>query len=111
MTIVVLEVVAGEKRITLTPADNFSVDLMINYDHPMISCQSSYFDGGPFAFKTEISRARTFGIADEVAALHAAGFALGGSLENAVVCGMKTSLRAIRCWIASVIFTSLVPRS
>lgn len=80
-----VEVVAGEKRITLTPADNFSVNLMINYDHPMISCQSSYFDGGPFAFKAEISRARTFGIADEVAALHAAGFALGGSLENAVV--------------------------
>jgi len=80
-----VEVVDGDRRITLTPADDFSVKLLIDFDNPMVSRQSSCFDGGPFAFKTEISRARTFGFADEVAALHAAGFARGGSLENAVV--------------------------
>jgi len=80
-----VEVVEGDRRISLAPADEFSVDLSIEFDNPVISSQSSCFDGGPFAFKTEISRARTFGFAEEVAALHAAGFARGGSLENAVV--------------------------
>ena len=82
-----VEVIDGDKRIALTPADDFSVDLLIDFDNPMIARQSSCFHGGSFAFKTEISRARTFGFANEVAALHAAGFALGGSLENAVVVG------------------------
>src|SRR5262249_51956875 len=38
-------------------------------------------------FKTELSRARTFGLVDDVDRLRAAGFARGGSLENAVVVG------------------------
>ena len=80
-----VEVVDGDRRISLAPANDFSVKQLIEFDNPMVSRQSSYFDGGPFAFKTEISRARTFGFAEEVAALHAAGFARGGSLDNAVV--------------------------
>ena len=80
-----VEVVDGDRWISLAPANDFSVKLLIEFDNPMVSRQSSCFNGGPFAFKAEISRARTFGFAEEVAALHAAGFARGGSLENAVV--------------------------
>jgi UDP-3-O-[3-hydroxymyristoyl] N-acetylglucosamine deacetylase len=39
----------------------------------------------PAAFKSEISRARTFGFLHEVEALREAGLAKGGSLDNAVV--------------------------
>ena len=38
-------------------------------------------------FKTELSRARTFGLLDELDRLRAAGLARGGSLDNAVVVG------------------------
>jgi UDP-3-O-[3-hydroxymyristoyl] N-acetylglucosamine deacetylase len=37
------------------------------------------------SFRSELARARTFTLAEEVAQLHAAGLAQGGSLENAVV--------------------------
>jgi UDP-3-O-[3-hydroxymyristoyl] N-acetylglucosamine deacetylase len=37
------------------------------------------------AFKSEISRARTFGFEQEVAMMRAAGLGKGGSLDNAVV--------------------------
>ena len=82
-----VEITDGEKRITLQPATTFSVDFKIAFEHPMISCQTSCFAGEPSTFKAEISRSRTFGFAKEVEALHAAGFARGGSLENAVVIG------------------------
>ena len=38
-------------------------------------------------FKTELCRARTFGLLDELDRLWAAGLARGGSLDNAVVVG------------------------
>ncbi len=82
-----VEIVDGEKRIALEPADTFSVDFLIDFEHPMIACQSNCFGGEPFAFKEEISQSRTFGFAKEVAALHEAGYARGGSLDNAVVVG------------------------
>jgi UDP-3-O-[3-hydroxymyristoyl] N-acetylglucosamine deacetylase len=39
----------------------------------------------PAAFRDELARARTFTQLQEIEQLHAAGLALGGSLENAVV--------------------------
>ena len=39
----------------------------------------------PDTFRTELARARTFTLAHEIEALRAAGLALGGSLDNAVV--------------------------
>ena len=82
-----VEVVDGERRIALIPTENFSVDLSIDFKHRVIACQSSLFDGGPLAFKSEISGARTFGFAKEVEALRAAGLAKGGCLENSIVLG------------------------
>ena len=82
-----VEVVDGERRIALIPTENFSVDLSIDFKHRVIACQSSLFDGGPLAFKSEISGARTFGFVKEVEALRAAGLAKGGCLENSIVLG------------------------
>ena len=39
----------------------------------------------PESFRTELAAARTFGLAEDIAALQAAGLARGGSLDNAVV--------------------------
>ncbi len=69
----------------LVPDHGFSMSFEIEYDNPLISRQdiSIGFERG--TFKSELSRARTFGLLDEVDRLRAAGFARGGSLDNAVV--------------------------
>jgi UDP-3-O-[3-hydroxymyristoyl] N-acetylglucosamine deacetylase len=69
----------------LKPASGFSISFEIDFEAPAIARQDYFvvLDNG--AFRSEISRARTFGLAEEVARLQAAGLALGGSLDNAVV--------------------------
>ena len=59
----------------------------IDFDNPMIRRQAISFTLNAETFRTELSRARTFGLLDEVERLRAAGFARGGSLDNAVVVG------------------------
>jgi len=82
-----VDIVDGEKTISLIPTETFAVDLSIEFSHKTIARQSSVLDGGPVAFRSEISSARTFGFVHEVEALRAAGLAKGGSLENSIVVG------------------------
>ena len=80
-----VSVVDGEAAAALFPDHGFSMSFEIDFDNPLIGRQdiSVAFDRG--AFKSELSRARTFGLLDEVDRLRAAGLARGGSLDNAVV--------------------------
>ncbi|MGI9450079.1 MAG: UDP-3-O-acyl-N-acetylglucosamine deacetylase [Geminicoccaceae bacterium] len=65
--------------------DLFAIGCDIEFDHPVIQNQSMTFEMTPERFKSEISRARTFGFAERVEELWSRGLALGGSLKNAVV--------------------------
>ena len=76
---------AGEAIAELVPADDFSIKLAIDFDNPTIGEQTIETGIAPGVFKSEISRARTFGFLEDVEALRKAGLTLGGSLENAVV--------------------------
>jgi len=69
----------------LVPDHGFSMSFEIDFDNPLIRRQDRcvVFDVG--TFKSELSRARTFGLLDEVDRLRAAGFARGGSLDNVIV--------------------------
>ena len=69
----------------LLPDRGFSMSFEIDFANPLIRRQDMMvaFEAG--TFETELSRARTFGLLDEVERLQAAGMALGGSLDNAVV--------------------------
>lgn len=69
----------------LLPDDCFRVSCEIEFDSDLIARQSFSVELHNGAFKSEISRARTFGFAHEVDQLRAAGLARGGSMENAVV--------------------------
>jgi UDP-3-O-[3-hydroxymyristoyl] N-acetylglucosamine deacetylase len=71
----------------LVPDHGFSMSFEIDFDNPLISRQEISLVFGVDTFKAELSRARTFGLRDEVDRLRAAGFARGGSLDNAVVVG------------------------
>ena len=65
-----VDIVDGEKTISLIPTETFAVDLSIEFSHKTIARQSSVLDGGPVAFRSEISSARTFGFVHELSLIH-----------------------------------------
>lgn len=67
------------------PAENFQVDYVIDFPHPLIGTQKFSFCEEEDSFVRELARARTFGFLQQVEGLQKKGLALGGSLENAVV--------------------------
>jgi UDP-3-O-[3-hydroxymyristoyl] N-acetylglucosamine deacetylase len=71
----------------LYPDHGFSMSFEIDYDNRLIRRQDICLIFDADTFKTELSRARTFGLLDELERLRAAGLARGGSLDNAVVVG------------------------
>lgn len=71
--------------ISISPSEGFSVDLGIDFGDQVIKNQTYNFDMGNISFKSDIARARTFCFASEVEAMHKAGLAKGGSLDNAIV--------------------------
>jgi UDP-3-O-[3-hydroxymyristoyl] N-acetylglucosamine deacetylase len=82
-----IEMVRGDKRIAVYPADEFKVTYSISYDHPLLRHQTRTMAITESAFVEEIAPARTFTFLKEVELLRQHGFALGGSLDNAVVVG------------------------
>jgi UDP-3-O-[3-hydroxymyristoyl] N-acetylglucosamine deacetylase len=78
-------VTEGDKFVTIEPASSFSVNMEIDFASKAISNQKCRFSSDDVSFKTDLSRARTFGFEHEVENLRKLGFARGGSLDNAVV--------------------------
>jgi UDP-3-O-[3-hydroxymyristoyl] N-acetylglucosamine deacetylase len=75
----------GGGLVELLPDHGFSLNFEIDFANPMISRQDICVVFDAATFKSELSRARTFGLLDEVHRLRAAGFGRGGSLDNVVV--------------------------
>lgn len=71
----------------IAPHAGFSVDVEIDFDTPLIGCQRLNVEVSPATFRTEVSRARTFGFMKDVERLWAAGRALGASLDNTIAIG------------------------
>jgi UDP-3-O-[3-hydroxymyristoyl] N-acetylglucosamine deacetylase len=80
-----IEIAHQGKFARLTPALDSSFSFDIAFDQAPITQQSYNFTLSPDSFKSEISRARTFGFYEEVDQLRKAGLARGGSLDNAIV--------------------------
>jgi UDP-3-O-[3-hydroxymyristoyl] N-acetylglucosamine deacetylase len=77
----------GDKRIALYPSDHFKVTYSISYDHPLLRHQSRTLRITEESFVEDVAPARTFTFLKDVEMLRQNGFALGGSLENAIVLG------------------------
>ena len=75
----------GEKLIKIIPHDGLKLTCKIDFKHDLIQNQSYSVELSPKSFSTEIASARTFGFLEQVEALQENGYALGGSLDNAVV--------------------------
>jgi len=86
-----IEVREGEgsmaKWARLEPHFGFKLRFSIDFNHPAIdsTTQDVEVDFARDNYVTTVARARTFGFVNEVEALRAAGLALGGSFENAIV--------------------------
>ncbi|SHJ78189.1 UDP-3-O-[3-hydroxymyristoyl] N-acetylglucosamine deacetylase [Malonomonas rubra DSM 5091] len=80
-----LEIIEGEKRISIIPSRFFRITFDIAFDHKAISVQQYSMKFTTENFCKDIASARTFGFLQEVEYLKANGLARGGSLENAVV--------------------------
>jgi UDP-3-O-[3-hydroxymyristoyl] N-acetylglucosamine deacetylase len=70
-----------------TPYDGTRFEIDIDFDNDVIGRQSWKGDLTAETFRDELARSRTFGFMRDVERLWAAGFALGASLENAIVIG------------------------
>jgi UDP-3-O-[3-hydroxymyristoyl] N-acetylglucosamine deacetylase len=79
----------GDERssASLLPAPFASIEFALDFANPAIGRQEKSVMVEEDSFKRELSRARTFGFADEVEMLRKAGLARGGSLDNAIVIG------------------------
>ena len=75
----------GDRVASLTPSPGFSVRFEIDFSSQAIARQDLFINLGRGNFKSDISRARTFGFEHEVTQLRQMGLARGGSLDNAVV--------------------------
>jgi UDP-3-O-[3-hydroxymyristoyl] N-acetylglucosamine deacetylase len=81
-----VRVADGEAFVTLLPAaGGLVLDAEIDFPAAAVRRQSRSLRLSPQSFKADLAAARTFGFAEEVEALRAAGLARGGSLDNAVV--------------------------
>lgn len=80
-----VEVIDGDKRAALKPADGFEVAFEIRFPTPVIGTQAIDMPMDEWAFRDELADCRTFGFLHEVEALRGMGLARGGSMDNVVV--------------------------
>ena len=80
-----LEISEGDRSIGIYPADEFRVQCLIEFPHPLIGQQKSEIVVGRESFCNELAPARTFTFIHEIEKLRAMGLIRGGSLENAIV--------------------------
>ena len=71
----------------LVPSNGFHLDVEIDFPTALIGRQRLALELTPTSFRSELSRARTFGFMRDVEKLWKAGLALGASLENTVALG------------------------
>ena len=80
-----VEVAEGNRRMSISPANRFSISCLIEFPHPMIGTQRRKIEITNGQFAREVASARTFGFLSEIETLRNMGLARGGSLENAIV--------------------------
>ena len=77
----------GGVEISAEPYAGFRITYSIEYDHPLVGCQTVSFEINEETFMNEIAPARTFVLERDLERLRASGWIKGGRLESAVVVG------------------------
>ncbi|MGH8335369.1 MAG: UDP-3-O-acyl-N-acetylglucosamine deacetylase, partial [Gammaproteobacteria bacterium] len=71
----------------IAPHSGFHLDIEIDFPTPLIGRQRLVHEMTPAVFRSDVSRARTFGFMSDVERLWKAGLALGANLSNTVALG------------------------
>jgi UDP-3-O-[3-hydroxymyristoyl] N-acetylglucosamine deacetylase len=80
-----LEVIEGDRRIGIYPADEFRVRCYVDFPHPLVGQQEVEMLVSPETFRHLLARARTFCFERDIEPLRSMGLIRGGSLDNAIV--------------------------
>lgn len=82
-----VEIQEGAKKARLSPtvSNELSLNAVIDFENSMIGVQEASLRLAPGAFRRDVGFARTFGLYKDIHALQSQGFALGGSLDNAII--------------------------
>jgi UDP-3-O-[3-hydroxymyristoyl] N-acetylglucosamine deacetylase len=80
-----VRVAAGDSYCEFRPYEGTRLEVEIDFANPLVGRQAYAADIDGVRFRRDLARARTFGFLADVENLWARGFALGASLENAVV--------------------------
>ena len=80
-----ISIYENERYISVAPADEFSIDVEINYPNTIIGSDKLLYIHNKINFIKNISKARTFAFAEDIQKMRATGLAMGGSLNNAIV--------------------------
>lgn len=81
----VVEVSDNNSIARVVPNNETIITCEIGFNNKIIGNQTISLLLNPSIYKSEISRARTFGFFEDISRLRNSGLALGGSLENAIV--------------------------
>jgi UDP-3-O-[3-hydroxymyristoyl] N-acetylglucosamine deacetylase len=88
---------SGEKRLTIEPADEFSVSYLLRYPSPVGEQSAEFTLTSAETYKREIAPARTFGFMKDLKMLNELGLGSGGRLDNFILVGedevINTELR------------------
>lgn len=80
-----LRVIDGNSVYEAHPAAELTLEVTVDFAHPLIGRQTGRFVVTPESFRTELAPARTFGFVAEVDELRGKGLIRGASTSNAVV--------------------------
>jgi UDP-3-O-[3-hydroxymyristoyl] N-acetylglucosamine deacetylase len=78
------EITDGDSVYRYAPSEEFTVEVEIHWDHPLIGHQRFRFGPGQ-SFREDLSGARTFILERDVETLRANGLLLGGTLDSGIV--------------------------
>ena len=88
---------SGEKKLSIEPADEFSVSYLLRYPPPVGEQSAEFTLSSAEAYKREIAPARTFGFMKDLKMLNELGLGSGGRLDNFILVGedevINTDLR------------------
>jgi len=80
-----VRIVDQDRMVSLMPDSGFGVGFEIDFPNELVRRQEIGLAVDGETFRTDIARARTFALLQDVERMRAAGLARGGSLDNAVV--------------------------
>lgn len=87
-----IEIDDGHKHLSIQPYPHLSIDFQLEFENSGLASGHLAVNLVNGTFNKSISAARTFGFRSDIEALQAAGYGLGGSLDNALVVDGETIL-------------------